>query len=60
MAEQGKKLTKDERRAILRLRLGGLSVRVTAELRGCHYLTVHKYAPDALVERFRALFLKGS
>jgi DNA-directed RNA polymerase specialized sigma24 family protein len=60
MAEQGKRLPREERRAIIRLRLGGFSVRETARQRDCQPMTVQKYAPDALVDRFRAMFFKSS
>jgi DNA-directed RNA polymerase specialized sigma24 family protein len=56
MAEQGKRLPREERRAIIRLRLGGFSIRETARQRDCHMTTVHRYAPDALLDRFRAMF----
>lgn len=54
MGISGKKLHRDERRAIVRRRLRGESIRRVADRMGVSTRTVQQYAPPELLERLRA------
>lgn len=53
MGTKGKKIHRDDRRAILRAILGGASYRRTAHRFGVSRSTVERVAPPVVVERLR-------
>ena len=55
MGQQGRRLHRDDRRAIIRLRLSGTSIRRTAQRCGCCHMTVKRVAPPELLARLRRL-----
>lgn len=52
MATSGRRLTPDEERELIRLRCLGWSVRKVARHLDLHIETVHKYAPQWLVDEW--------
>jgi DNA-directed RNA polymerase specialized sigma24 family protein len=53
MAEQGKRLSQEDREAIIRLRLGGVTIEATAEARGCSEMTVKRIATPKVLQAYR-------